>query len=550
MSHLPNQYYLKETICSLASIINNKYDDQAIHKLNQSSTFHKTSLNRTSTLPGLIRQESIHFKRRLPNIRSKFPAIKQKLLENTKNSKTTTGELKEPNITIKKFLQTPYKKKTDLQLAVNETLRDKIRIEISNCVDVKPQSTLSNFNNNYLVPMIVDLPIEQQKKKTRRKTSTAGSSSGSVNNSFEDPFYYANMIKSSNFSAFHTILDRKNEMVSNPFPYCSRIGKSPKKQLPVKLKPSPLLINLPECKCMIKNESEEEKFALPDLLEIKAHIPSLLKIFFYPQNVTCFRNLVIINFEGALGYFTSVLYIKTGALKVLQKLSKLFQLVLIVSLETSGKDEIVQKFSEKKIQLAGVYASHCPANMTREAGKLLNYSQIFADFDCERPNENCMIITSHRFAEEFTNTEKVISLHRGLGAKLNINRVPICSSEYPQSPCVVLLPDYNYCTEISVINEIAEVLAKSVKNFRAFRETFSFENFFKNSGFCLVPSVKPYHVLLDCLVKNIHQTRNNSEMAENYEKNLIGYCKLHSRYYLNYPKSNPVNLFVISCEKR
>ena len=222
---------------------------------------------------------------------------------------------------IKKIIQIPIKKVKDYK-EQRMSPRKNLTIEISDCHDECSPCKAKNFENNFLIPRESgELSIEKNYEKKICLNSSCFSSSLS-SCSFEDPFYYANMIKVSGFSSFHTILDRKNDMISNPFPYCSRIGKSPKvKKLIKKQNPVNQLSMLADCKCKLKisakifNEfhTEESHLALPTLNDIKSIIPSLSRLHFHPQKAICFRNLIIFNFEGALGIFTSVLYVKSGA---------------------------------------------------------------------------------------------------------------------------------------------------------------------------------------------------------------------------------------------
>ena len=342
-------------------------------------------------------------------------------------------------------------------------------------------------------------------------------------------------------------------MVANPFPYCSRIGRSPIKKTSIKAKPLNPAISSLECKCRLKQSKSdlmpsksEIIFSLPEICEIKMHIPYLVKMYFYPQNVTCFRNLLLINFEGALGYFTSVLYIKSGAFKALRQISRIFQLILIISMETNGKDEIIQTFIKKDVKLAGVYTSISPPNASRETNKLQNYSQIYADFDCDNPHESTMIISTHKFTEEVMDIKDFIYLHRGLGPKLNVNRVPIATLQYPEPPCTVLIPDYNFCTKITFIAKLLEDLQEYLQSYKAFRDTFNFVNFFQCFEYQTATSAKPYHIMLNSLLENIYNCNSNS--ATRYQKSLIGHCRIHNRYYINYPKQCPKNLFILDHE--
>ena len=463
-SFLTSSSLLKETLSSLVSIIRKKNEEKSqMGVVRQQSTGTKPSLSRNSTLPGLNHNDSFNINKQIPKFKISVPVIKPKLSENPKKSRVNRYESKDDsrdsNLTTKKSILIPPKRKKDVSASIlleqEKSIKDTVSIEISVCSNANLQKCINNFHNNFLTPLSLNpdaSPLNKlQNKIKKRKNSTAErtvSPSTQNNNAFEDPFYYGNIKKNSNFSAFHTIIDRKNEMLANPFPYCSRIGKSPKKKTSIKARPLSTSMSILECTCKVKKSKSDLKapksdiiFSLPEICEIKMHIPYLAKIYFCPQNVTCFRNLVVINFEGALGCFTSVIYIKSGAFKVLRQISKIFQLVLVISMEGNGKDEIIPIFARKNVKLAGVYASVSPSNIGRETNKLQNYSQIYTDFDCHKPHESILVISAHKFAEEIIDIKDIIYLQRGVGPKFNISRVPIGTLQYPEPPCTVLIPD-------------------------------------------------------------------------------------------------------------
>jgi hypothetical protein len=58
----------------------------------------------------------------------------------------------------------------------------------------------------------------------------------------------------------------------------------------------------------------------------------------------------------------------------------------------------------------------------------------------------------------------------------------------------------------------------------------------------------PHHVILETLQGNFAKLRADGNKNGKTENKHLVYCKLHDRYYVNYPKSVFSNIFVINIE--
>ena len=209
------------------------------------------------------------------------------------------------------------------------------------------------------------------------------------------------------------------------------------------------------------------------------------------------------------------------------------------------QDCILQAFEKQKIRLAGIYAAHSLSGNNREAEKLQNYNQIYIDFECKNPKTSCMLIACHKYVDEPEKIEDLIYLNRGIKPKLNLERSPVSSFEYPNCPFTVLLPDYRINDRITVLDSILNDLANFVKGFKAYKDTLDFGEFFKKFEYFVIESIVPHHVLLNTIQKKIFKEDLKNDKKE---KDFVVFCKLHNRYFLNYPKTYPMNSYVVKAK--
>lgn len=545
MSNLPSPNLLKDSIATFISILKKNNPKCRITTNAPALTKIKRSQTKCSTLPDIFKHNlSYSQNNQLPK------------------SKTTSSELI-INLNCTKIKQ-------DKKLSCNESPKLSNKPNASYALKTQKLSLIRknplsiNRENNHFessthscyskmcVSPVVNRSNNLYEEKTISLTQTRLSLSMSPANAAsvsEDPFHFANMIKNSCFSPFHSILDGQNEYTSNPFPYCSRIAKQVNLKTIIKkkkkLKPLPTYA----CRCAgkfrILSGKEEQKIILPKVYELKRKVPFLSRVHFYPQRVQSFRNLIILNFEGTFGHNKQGLIVKKGTWKILKVLSSFFQLILVISNRGLLRDKLTQVFDEKGVKLAGIYISYCTNKVSREIEKVQNYSQIYEDFDCMNPSKNCAIISCHRLADFSENMNDFIYRKQGTGLKLNSEKVPVVCQEYPVSPFVILLPSFDISTDLNFLNEITEKIALIMQNFKSYKETFDFSEFFKNSDFKIIASHAPQSVVVETLLGNFYNCDPDKEDATVLEKNFIMHCKIHNRYYVKYSKCQPLTYFVI-----
>ena len=198
------------------------------------------------------------------------------------------------------------------------------------------------------------------------------------------------------------------------------------------------------------------------------------------------------------------------------------------------------------MHLAGLYVSYSLHNISRETSRLQNYFQIYADYDCKNPQKNCLIVTNHKLEEECIDADELITKTQGIYPKLNAERLPVCTKEYPNIPCVVLLPHYDICSSFTLISKIANDILICLVDFKPFRDTFDFYQFLRNADYIFIETTVSYQILLNSLIKFFYNDPN--ENKRDLERDYLVYCKLHNRYYINYPKTHPLSTFIISSQ--
>lgn len=508
----------------------------------------------------------------IPEIRKIRREFSMPRVKNLKKSVTATEELDSKNLQFsyepssgkkitKSFMSVKVKihsqgKKRNLSCAGNSQLVQNKSPSINENIPKTQSSpilpkTLKPHLTNPMQKLEADFNMAKNVKKTN--FSSSENTNFPVQNNrevSEDPFYYGNIIKNCNFSAFKSLFDGNSDLITISYPHKWKKGK-----VIVKPKPSQSVSKISKlnriinCRCqnhlkknnIIHATQAEIKESLPTLREVKKTINTLYRIHFFPQKAQCFRNLVLVNFDGTFGQYKSSFTKKKGTWKVLRALSTYFQIVIIVH-NKSLKDQILQVIESKKIIVSGVYCVNENPGVLKRCSRFLDYSQIYFDFEITTPNRNCLVLSCHYSSEISDNPEEVIfDCLRPFG-QLLVPGVPVASSEFIETPFVLVVNSIGIESDCKVFQGFFNGLAEFFVNFRCFRDCFDFSQFFYRLGYNVFKTIRAHHMFLDFI--DGHLLEKDFTKEDNKSRQVF-LCMVHNRYYKQFRFNKPANYFVL-----
>ena len=244
----------------------------------------------------------------------------------------------------------------------------------------------------------------------------------------EDDFYYLNISKHPLFTSFFSLLECQFESVQNPFPYCGKIFKTNTKRKQTLKKAQANVGRVRDAfnqQAIVRVESND----LVKTMEVKALVPNISRIFLHPRNVRYPSYVVVINM-GSDGRDSDEFW------EQVKNLTEMVQVVLVLV-----KDfETISKLIEiNSVKLSGIYLVNDLNEFPKEASKIQDYSQIYSDFSISDIKSQVLIITNH-LLEEIDYIEQFIIFKSGYSPKISATRVPIPTTEYPDTPITFLLP--------------------------------------------------------------------------------------------------------------
>lgn len=366
----------------------------------------------------------------------------------------------------------------------------------------------------------------------------------------DDPFYFGNIKKSSNFSPFRLLFDGNSEHNSVCYPFnCKNAKAISKPKVFLKVSKKTKLDKLPNCKCHIAARKsgfhiathEEVRESLPFLREVKKVVQTLYRIFFFPQKAFCFKNIIIIYFENTFCTCKPVLQKKHGTWKTLRNLSYYFQIVLVVQ-DKRLKDFILTIIESKKLQISGLYCINDHSGVSRRCCKFLDYSQIYYDFEILTPQSNCLIISSHCLSEIPVDAEGQVFDKTRSWTHLLVSGVPVASYEFWETPCLIVVPQVRKDSNCEVFKKFLNDLDELFVEFKRFRDNLDFFQFFLRFGYKIFKTPKAHHLYLDFIDGHLLDKEYGSDVNKS---RIVVYCGLHMRYYKQFKLNKPVNNFIL-----
>jgi hypothetical protein len=184
-------------------------------------------------------------------------------------------------------------------------------------------------------------------------------------------------------------------------------------------------------------------------------IPVLETRHFNPVEVIFNKNFIVFNFESlCIGRSTQT---RPGIIKILQKLSGYFHLIVVSSHLADQSAQIIESFMSLGIKLSAFYNVQ---GQTLKNFKFVDYSEVFDDFEITSPLTQVLIVSNHTLYDLEENFEHVGSKF-GSKLKLNCEKVPAVRNKFEESPIVLLLPGFTSGRSVKTLKEISRILIKS-----------------------------------------------------------------------------------------
>jgi hypothetical protein len=433
------------------------------------------------------------------------------------------------------------------------SIRKKVKISIRNLkFQIKPQNKgnetpeirlepcedLVGINTQSLDPKKLLVPVNGfggspgSSSSKRRCSNSPMTPATSERLRVSDPYFYLNYLRHSNITSFYRILEGGNETNLSSFPYFSRVLKKSQK---IQQKEKKNLKKTPrayfECSCLSSQPLKNMKiFKQIDLL---GQVPGLQRVFLFPQDVKFSRNLIILNFEGVLGSFGQELSIKPGILKHIKKLSRLFRIALVVSLEWQRCKHVVSFIENQGIMLSAVYKTIPQGPWALRS--MQEYSMIFKDFSISFPEIQTLVLCSHKIAEpEKVAFSDLVASKVGLSLKMNSERVPVPTEEFSSPSLTILLPNYQIREHVFPV----KALIAKVRDFQH-PEDLAQVNFKSLlSGENMIFSTAVHQVLIETLEKNVKSKKKKKKTKEVF-------CRLHRKNVKSFNEKFCENVFLI-----
>lgn len=496
-------------------------------------------------LPELFIQEKkpIHGRSSISKTRT-LPYLK--ILENEAESKTFEKKPENFNLeAIKMKIKKKVKvsiKNVKIKSNFNENSRksSKIDINVIGCEDLEAPKVVNLRTPHHLFMPSVDASSSSSKKSRRGGFGTPSLSPARSDRikQVKDCFYFLNYLRYFSVTSFYSILEAATDSSLNSFPYYTRIIRKYSKFTQIEKKP---ITHEPkayqECICNKQNNENFRKAKLLKIKKLKTLIPHLHRIAISMQPAEFPNNLLILNFENVIGSFTNELCIKPGILKLIKKLSQYFRVVLVIALEEFKQNAVISFIEKQKIYLSGVYKLNYPHFYHQELKKMLDYCEIYKDFSIFSPEQQVLVITAHRILEHTSNSD-YISTKKGLSHKLNVERPPVPSLEYENSPITILLPNFQMREHLNIIKNLVKLVKKIPKT-----EGFRFIDF-RNTIGSIADEVVRNDVIHQILISTV---RNPDKCVKSKKKKVknMSFCKLHKKNVRDYEEIFCVNSFLI-----
>jgi hypothetical protein len=423
--------------------------------------------------------------------------------------------------------ESKLKVKIEQEIAMKQTetlatYRTRLRglFEIGNSISPKDNHTYKIYRNAELNVKTVDiktsaLPLNSKQPIPKKNCSNIKKNIMKVLKITNDPYYYPNILLNTKFTSFYSLLSIFSDNLMT-FPYCARINKDNLRS-EVYIPVSNTLLKPVKCTCDLEISLKEkllQKFFLK-VSEIKEKKPYLSRVYHKYHRVSCDNKVIIANYETISE--PNSIDLRPNILKVLKNFSPHFHLILVTSKASDMIPCIISRLSEENVLISSIYIVQ---NLNQRYEKLLDYSQVFMDYQCDLPSRDCLVITHHNICDvEEVGLTETIGKKTGNKIKLNAERIPIASAEFQYMPVCVLLCNPCFPSDCKGLVRMSEDINSDLYNDYYSKLGFDFEFTIKFKGYNIIATDIPQRLLLeDASVDRIPAV----DMNKNY-------CFLHNK---------------------
>lgn len=378
----------------------------------------------------------------------------------------------------------PIQKSQALQLSASQDSLDSQRAYWKKLEEnefrqsLKSRSSMFKRDSSNFIIKTLYLPHSVKNLLSRTHTSQCSKYKKFLNSIENDPYQSNNYFLNPKCTTFYELLDIRYE---NPtfFPYFNKNNRELCKDtmvVPIKF---PNNLNTYEDNVhpikKLQNFSENPKKV----------ISSLSNLIFSPQKVTSPYNFLILNFESISK--PDSISLRPGVLEVLQLVSQDFHIIVVTSHFESRFEEIIEDLALDEIKISAVYKV---VNTNNKNCKIVDYSEIFEDFQIENPASSCIIVTQHCVCEESEDWEKIASRF-GASFKLNCEKVATCTLNYKSIPIHLLIPSFNSNQGAELLINVFNYLHLYLSQHFYMRNKMNFETILNSTQFNLIESNIP-----------------------------------------------------------
>lgn len=395
-------------------------------------------------------------------VQSPFKVVQNSLPSLQPTTNTSMSQEKEIN----------YQQKLANNLIIkrNETLKA-YRIRLRALLDSQFSENIQrikhkpvNTSQNFLNVRISEVNPKKKLSLMKPAENILSSKAFKIYKPSKDPYFFGNIQQNVNFSSFSSILNIFYDTYSW-FTYC---GKAPKEANDIKIFFNDhKIINGPGLKPLPVAEIKRLK-------KLREEFPWARRIYYKKANVDCANKAFIIELACI---FSNGMFLEYAA-EALRILSGIIHIIFFIDAgytEQTGQD-VLAEAEKVQIKCSGLYV----IENTKVKSPFVDFSQVFLDFQCFEPCEDCLVFARHYLEDLEGDRKYFVGKKIGCSIKLNIRKIPLFSQEFPRPPITVSLFMPEIDSDCSNLVKLSEFLMSYLKFNFSLRNLINFQKILKD----------------------------------------------------------------------